>query len=268
MADRYILFRSSMHHGEVVYRAGGVVTTGDGWRQKPTYASYSRVYYVRAGSGMLYSEQEQMPLEPGYVYIAPCGMKYGYYGTDSVTKLYFHINLFNFSDDCDMFADLEHFIRIPRDVAFMDQLTQWFLGEDPLDHMLIKSELYRTACEAVRLGRAAQEDSGKHSRPVMNAIGYIRRNLSGHLTVEEVARGTFCSRSRLAELFRQEMGQTVARYIHELLMSEAQMQLLYSDHSVGQISDLLGFCDQFYFSRCFTKYFGMSPTQFRRHRKA
>ena len=63
MADRYILFRNSMHHGEVVYRAGGVVTTGDGWRQKPTYASYSRVDYVRAGSGMLYSEQEQMPLE-------------------------------------------------------------------------------------------------------------------------------------------------------------------------------------------------------------
>ncbi|MBQ8310769.1 MAG: helix-turn-helix transcriptional regulator [Clostridia bacterium] len=260
------LFRNMAKVSELVCRDSGVVTTDESWHQEPMYAPYSRLYYVKDGAGVLYSESERMPLEPGYVYVAPCGMKYGYYGTDSVTKLYFHINLLLGADDCDAFADYGHFIRLERTVEQIDRLIGWFLAEDPFGHMVIKSELYRTACEALQIVRETDGSHVGYSRPIMRAIGYIHRNLSARLTVGEISEEIFCSRSRLSMLFREEMGQSVARYIDDLLMSEAQTMLLYSERSVGEISDRLGFCDQFYFSRCFTKRFSVSPTQFRKSR--
>jgi len=260
------MLRNAMKQAELACRDSGVVTTDESWHCEPMYAPYSRVYYVMEGSGMLYSDKEQMPLEAGYVYLAPCGMKYGYYGTDSVKKLYFHINL-TLTDDYDVFADYGHFIRLPREIGYIKQLTDCYLSDDPFGHMMIKSELYRTASEALRVVRADAGESGGYSRVIARAIAYIHRNLSARLTVDEIADKTFCSKSKLSILFREEMGQTVARYVDDLLMSEAQTMLLYSDRTIGQISDCLGFRDQFYFSRCFTKRFSVSPTQFRKSRR-
>lgn len=261
--ERQPMLRNAMKQAELVCRDSGVVTTDESWHCEPMYAPYSRVYYVMDGAGMLYSEEEQIPLEAGYVYLAPCGMKYGFYGTDSVKKLYFHINLM-LTDDCDAFADYGHFIRLPREIGYIKQLSDCYLSDDPFGHMMIKSELYRTASEALRVVRESERSNSGYPRVIARAIAYIHRNLSARLTVDEIADKTFCSKSKLSILFREEMGQTVARYVDDLLMSEAQTMLLYSDRTVGQISDRLGFCDQFYFSRCFTKRFSVSPTQFRR----
>ena len=43
----------------------GFVTTNESWRQEPIYASFSRLYYVISGSGMLVSENEKMILQTG-----------------------------------------------------------------------------------------------------------------------------------------------------------------------------------------------------------
>ena len=83
---------------ELIVSHSGFVTTDETWKQEPLYASYSRLYYVMEGSGVLYSEYEKMHMEAGHVYLAPCGMKYGFYGTDSVSKLFFHIQLMIFQN--------------------------------------------------------------------------------------------------------------------------------------------------------------------------
>ena len=261
------LFKKAMKQFELICRDSGVVKTDGSWSQSPMYAPYSRLYYVMDGAGMLYSEEEQMPLEAGYVYLAPCGMKYGFYGADSVKKLFFHINLTLSEDACDAFSDYGHFIRLPRSVSYIEQLSEMLLSEDPLGHMELKGELYQTVCEALRVVREHGEKMARYSVPIARAIGYIQRNLSARLTVEEIAEAVFCSKSKLATLFREETGQSVARYVDDLLMSEAQTMLLYSDRMIGQISERLGFCDQFYFSRCFTKCFSVSPSQFRKRMK-
>ena len=260
------LFKKAMKQSDMICRDSGVVKTDESWHQDPMYAPYSRLYYVMDGEGMLYSEEERMPLEAGFVYLAPCGMKYGFYGADSVKKLYFHVNMTLSDDECDAFSDYGHFIRLPRSVAYIEQLSEKFLSEDPLEHMAVKGELYQTVCEALHVVREHGGKMARYSIPIARAIGYIQRNLSAHLTVDEIAEAIFCSKSKLATLFREEMGQSVARYVDDLLMSEAQTMLLYSNRTVGEISERLGFCDQFYFSRCFTKRFSVTPTQFRKSR--
>ena len=60
----------------------GFVRTDETWHQEPLYAPYSRLYYVLEGTGVLFSEVDEIELEPGYVYLAPCGLKYGFKSKD------------------------------------------------------------------------------------------------------------------------------------------------------------------------------------------
>ena len=242
----------------------GIVKTDDTWKQAPLHAPFSRLYFVTGGAGELYTEHESIQLEPGYVYLGPCGLKYGFRGADSVEKLFFHINLCA-GNGADAFAHHLHLARLPYPVSKTEQLKKWYLSEDPLQHLLVKSELYGVVSEFLRLSANGEPHT---SKPVADAISYIRAHLTASLTVQETAAAALCSRSKLATLFRAEIHQSVAQYIEELLMSEAQTMLLYGDHSIGEISDRLGFCDQFYFSRCFRKRFGISPKQYRKQKQS
>lgn len=260
------LFIETAKASDLTFKSGGFVTTDATWHQEPLYASYSRVYYVVAGAGILYSEEESIPLEPGYVYLAPCGMKYGFRGNDSVTKLFFHVNIQLDAQGYDAFADCTHFIRMPYRVEETLQLKEWYLGTDPTAHLLLKSAIFQTVATALRLAKERDGNIDRYSKPVTDAMRYIHQNLRADLSVRKISEAVFYSQSKLSALFREEVGQSVARYIDDLLMSEAQSLLLYSDLPIGGISERLGFCDQFYFSRCFTKRFSVSPKQFRSER--
>ena len=262
--ESQMLFRNSIKSAEPDISLSGIVKTDESWKQEPLYSSCSRLYYVTEGSGMLVSENEKMPLESGYVYIAPCGMKCGFYGTPYVNKLFFHVNLSVSPDGYDVFESFGHFARLPRDVAYIEKLKKWYMGSDPMGHLMLKNELYKTICEFLRTAEEKHGDGRDYSKPVSDAINYIRTHLTAALTVKEIAEAALCSRSTLSMLFRAEVGQSVAVYIEDLLMSEAQTMLLYSDRSIGQISERLGYCDQFYFSRRFSKRFGISPKDYRK----
>ena len=261
---RHARFDRMMNENELYVSHSGVVSTDETWHQEPLYAPYSRLYYVLDGAGMLITEHEEMPLEPGYAYLAPCGLKYGFYGKDSVTKLFFHVQLPSTVDGSDVFSYCNHFIRMVYPCEDIKQMMRWYQSNDEAELLSLKGELYKTVSEAMRLARSELSPTRGGSPFVTAAITYIRSHLYAGLTVREIADALFCSKSKLSALFQRELGQSIARYIDDLLMSEAQTMLLYSSKSIGEISESLGFCDQFYFSRRFSKRFSVSPSLFRK----
>ena len=133
-----------------------------------------------------------------------------------------------------------------------------------MGHLMLKNEIYKTVCEFLRTAGEKYGEVRDYSKPVSDAISYVRTHLTASLTVKEISEASLCSKSTLSAMFKNEVGQSVATYIEDLLMSEAQTMLLYSDRTVGQISEKLGYCDQFYFSRRFSKRFGISPKDYRK----
>lgn len=265
---RQPLFSHSHRDAEFKILRDGFVVTDETWKQNPLYAPYSRVYFVFEGSGMLVSGEEQMPLEPGYVYLAPCGTKCGFYGTDSVTKLFFHVNVSFLTEGSDAFEPITHFLKLPCDVEKMRELKQLYFSKEPFDHFRLGCYLRKTVCDFLLSTEQAQGGRRYFPKNLSDALAYIRGNLHAKLTATEVAQHAFCSVGTLNAIFRREIGQSISAYIDDLIMSEAQTMLLYSNHSVGEISERLGFCDQFYFSRCFTKRFSLSPQKFRKIQSA
>lgn len=258
-------FFSESEPADIKYAYAGYVTTDESWQQLPRYASYSRLYYVMEGSGMLISEQGEMALEPGYVYILPCGIKAGFYGTPSVTKLFFHINL-TFDGHHDAFENDSRFSRLPRSVAYINELKELYLSASKKDIFLLKSEIAATVCQFLSRMNNRLTTSKEHSKCVSDAISFIRKNIRATLTVREVCRSVSCSAGALTNAFKKELGQSVSNFIEEMVMSEAQSQLLYSNRSIREISEALGYSDQFYFSRRFKKCFSTTPSKYRKSR--
>ncbi|MNC62696.1 Bifunctional transcriptional activator/DNA repair enzyme AdaA [compost metagenome] len=67
----------------------------------------------------------------------------------------------------------------------------------------------------------------------------------------------------LNNLCRELAGQTALQIIHQRLLLEAKRNLIYTNMSISQLSDGLGFSDPTYFSRFFRRLCGQTPNAFR-----
>lgn len=84
------------------------------------------------------------------------------------------------------------------------------------------------------------------------------------IRVDDIADQIGISKEYLLKLFRKEEGITVREYITRTKMEAAANMLKYSDRHVGEISDYLAFDSVSYFSRTFTKIYGMPPKEYRK----
>ena len=250
-------FLSNIDGVNLTFSRAGIAVTNENWFAQPRFSAFTRVYYVVEGSGVLYSDEEQTEIEPNHVYICPMGMKYGFYGTPSINKLYFHISAVT-PDGSDIFSRFHHIIKLPCTVEHTKHLEKLYISSDIYDHFQLKGEVFKTVSDAIR---KAYTTSNQLSNNLNSAINYIRQNLSANLTVEDVASAVFVSRKKLNDLFKNELGQQASVYIDELVMSEAHSMLQYTDKTIGEISAELGFTDQFYFSRKFKKFYGTTPSK-------
>jgi AraC-like DNA-binding protein len=66
----------------------------------------------------------------------------------------------------------------------------------------------------------------------------------------------------IANLFSSHSTKTPLQVIHERIITEAKRLLLYTDKSVKEIANDLGFTDLTHFSKFFKNQTGQSPTDF------
>ncbi|MFU9138567.1 arabinose operon transcriptional regulator AraC [Erwinia tasmaniensis] len=116
--------------------------------------------------------------------------------------------------------------------------------------------------------RAIEEDPRSHQQVrdprVIEACQFVTRNLAGELKIEEVANHVCLSPSRLAHLFRDQMGVNLLRWREDQRVIRARMLLQTTQEPIATIGRLVGYDDQLYFSRVFRKRVGVSPSNFRR----
>ena len=118
--------------------------------------------------------------------------------------------------------------------------------------------------EFCRLGCSyLQKRQHNDARDLVNqAIVFIEQNLHRNLTVSDCAKSVHLSPSYFANLFKKEVGLTLAQFIIGKLMDKAKEMLL-EGMQVQDIALALGYEDRPYFSELFKRHTGMTPTEFR-----
>ena len=95
------------------------------------------------------------------------------------------------------------------------------------------------------------------------AINYIDAHFDQPITLAEIARASHLSVSRLAHLFKEQMGVTPIDYVTGVRIERAKELLLGTDQSCTEICFQAGYSNQSYFTRTFKALVGMTPRQFR-----
>lgn len=94
-------------------------------------------------------------------------------------------------------------------------------------------------------------------------ITIMNNNLDKPLTINELSRLTNLSPSNLKKCFRKYSGMGVIRYFNRLKIMKAD-HLIREGFSMNEISDMLGFSSQNYFSTAFKREHGVSPLEYKK----
>lgn len=232
------------------------------WQGEVIRSQYSRLYFIKSGSFFIVDDEgERTDFHTGGVYLIPSGYSYTY-GCEAENELYsFHIRLFGF-DNIDLLGRFKKPVFCDMNID-LERLSKIINQQGVTPSLVLKSEIYRALSE-IALNSGGLLDTPIYSDDVNSAINYVTAHLSARLSVSEIADSVNLAVSTLSAKFKREVGMSVGEYIdYRVILAAAQM--LFSERSsILEISDSLGFCDQFYFSRRFKERYGVSPQKFRK----
>ena len=95
------------------------------------------------------------------------------------------------------------------------------------------------------------------------AVDFIESSYDQPITLTNVAKAAYLSVSRLAHLFKEQMGITIIDYLTNVRIRQAKHLLLATDKSCTEICFEVGYNNQSYFTRTFKEIVGTTPRQFR-----
>ncbi len=93
--------------------------------------------------------------------------------------------------------------------------------------------------------------------------GYLSEHYREKLNYRELAGRFYVSYQRLATLFSEDRGMSMGEYVKGLRLDEAAGLLRSTLKSVGEIAAAVGYQDALYFSKVFSKCYGVSPREYR-----
>jgi len=114
---------------------------------------------------------------------------------------------------------------------------------------------------------AVRETGDRSQRPldqrVQQVLDLISNDFAAPHDLPTLSREVGLSPSRLAHLFKEELGASVTNTVLSLRLRQAARLLEFTRRSVSAIAEEAGFASAFYFSRQFSHHFGMSPRAYR-----
>ena len=152
-------------------------------------------------------------------------------------------------------------VMLEKNLAYINKVVQIDKAEDLCVWISIALN------EFIELVYSSQ-DARKISQ-IRPAINYIDANYDKPVTLAEIARVCHLSVSRLAHVFKEQMGITIIDYVTSVRIERAKEMLLSTDQNCTEVCFEVGYNNQSYFTRTFKELVGMTPRQFRlrNHRK-
>lgn len=103
---------------------------------------------------------------------------------------------------------------------------------------------------------------------VRKVSGWVQNHIGENLKTEDIAKALYLSRPYLSRRFQEETSMSLSSFIRRRKTEEAKRLLLYTDRTINDISEYLGYSSASHFIAVFTKETGISPLQYRMKKAA
>jgi AraC family transcriptional regulator len=118
------------------------------------------------------------------------------------------------------------------------------------------------------LGEIARARARSESRAkppwLVRAVDLLHANLSGELSLADIASAVGVHPAHLSRTFHQHFGCTMSAYVRRKRVERAQRDLSGTGRSLAEIAHAAGFSDQAHFSRVFKQLTGTTPGAYRK----
>ncbi len=102
---------------------------------------------------------------------------------------------------------------------------------------------------------------GQNIELVHKVKQYIMDNYQNQeLTLTDISEHLHITPPYLSGSFKKAVGMSVTQYVSMIRLEKAKEILCSKGMDVKSTAELVGYSDEYYFSRCFKKYFGVSPS--------
>lgn len=153
----------------------------------------------------------------------------------------------------------------PKAKRFLIELFEEYKSAAPAYEMAVKghllcflSELFRSEVDDVS-ARHTQTNSGS----ISPALSFVSEHYTEEVSLDSLSAACCMNRSYFCRRFKEITGRTPIAYVNEYRLTKARALLASEGGSVSEIATECGFSDSNYFSRLFTKCYGISPIKFR-----
>lgn len=243
----------------------GKLRVNSTWDYKILSPVYSRLYYISDGEFTIKPPGcEKTTISSGRWCLFPAGYSFDCTCESEMEHYYFHLKLCDY-DGTDLLRKCKAPLFTEKTILDFDRLTKCTCSKNAIDALYLKQAALEVVLNLL-IENNIDIKADNYSPCVMNAVRYIKNNLSVQLTTEEIANNCFISKSTLTKHFKNELSMSVGEYVCDLVMSGAEYMLSSSNDSIQAISEKYGFYDQFYFSRRFSEKFGQSPRNYRKNK--
>lgn len=123
----------------------------------------------------------------------------------------------------------------------------------------------RTETKEVSEAQPEIPDSAIQRVRVQTVIDFMTSNLHRTLTLPDLAKIVHISPSRLYQLFKAHTGFPAGEYLIKLRMEKAREFLTTRFESIKEIMVMVGYGNKSNFARHFKRYYGSTPSEYRRH---
>lgn len=105
------------------------------------------------------------------------------------------------------------------------------------------------------------ENSGRNKAFINTVVYYIIENYARKdFSLSQISEHFHINATYLSKLFLKYVGVQISKYIIGLRLRKAAELLENKDHLVKEVASMVGYNDQYYFSKEFKKYYNVSPS--------
>ena len=98
---------------------------------------------------------------------------------------------------------------------------------------------------------------------ISEILSFMKARLYEKITLDDICRQTFYSKTFLNEIFKRNTGASIMKYYNRLKMNEAK-RLLRAGNTPAEVASRLRFESASYFTKVFKKHTGATPTEYKK----
>ncbi len=251
--------------------------TYEDWKYKKKITrkiKHHELLLVTGGKGYIATENKEYSVEKGMLfYLKPSilhSIESSLNEPLNFLSVHFSFVCVNFYDDNWNLSTEIKYLELPTMQKFKNYYTIFRIFKKLVETWSIKLPDYEFSCKImlekllfeINDNLKRQNTNYSSTLKVEKIIKYLHENINKSITLDELSELVSLSPSYLSRTFKDTTGYSIIGFFNKMKIDKAEALITVGDKKIKEISELLGFKDEFYFSRLFKKIKGISPKDF------